>query len=612
MTSAMDLKTLRAFKQAEYEEAADGYRAVGEMAMTAKDTIDTKISVGVRRDLEGKAAEAALGELKALSKNFHYAQTECGLVSTALNGFAFDIGAAKRKLDAAIADAQAAGCTVNPNGSVSFPPGAKPGAEKVADGGTVTGSGGGGSPTSDAVERQAVNIHPNPHYGKALGFADRVAEALKEATDADAKWAPRLRRLKADDDLVVSHSDWVDTAKDTADVRDGAKTYLDHIKAPPKNGDAAANAAWWKGLSEDEQAAYLSLNAAQVGALDGLPSTVRDEANRTVLAEKKAEYQLRLDAIPPQPQKYVPSGKEYPKVVLNPAWSEWNDKYAKDREHLDKALKGMNAIEARFDATGKDDLPPAYLLGFDTAGGGRAIVANGNPDTADHTAVFVPGTYTDITKTESYIGHMANLWQASQVGAGGESVSTITWIGYDAPQSIVPEAMYDKFADEAAPDLNRFMAGLETVQGGPEASHTTVIGHSYGSTVVGAASEEGDLAGDDIIAVGSPGMRVGYADELDAPKGHVWSETAGFTKDQVPAGGKIAGHGGDSDLTPWVSWLPFGAIWSTNVPSDEDFGANRMANDAKEHGDYWRPGSQSLRNQGFVVTGDYEDVKLED
>ncbi|WP_189795749.1 alpha/beta hydrolase [Streptomyces thermodiastaticus] len=46
-------------------------------------------------------------------------------------------------------------------------------------------------------------------------------------------------------------------------------------------------------------------------------------------------------------------------------------------------------------------------------------------------------------------------------------------------------------------------AAGSTAQGGPEASHTTVIGHSYGSTTVGAASKApGHLAADDIVVSG--------------------------------------------------------------------------------------------------------------
>ncbi|GGR40001.1 alpha/beta hydrolase [Streptomyces roseolus] len=600
----MDLATLKAFKPAEYEQAADGYRAAGDMASAAKDALDNRISAGMRKDrLEGEAANAALAELKELSKNFHYAQTECGLASTALNGFAFDMAAAKRRLDTALEDAAAGGCTVNPDGSVSYPAGRKPGEEKDAPAGTVGGSAGGGA-TSDAIERQAANVHPNPHYGKAMGYANRIADALKEAADADAKWAPRLRSLKADDDLKVSDRDWTDAHADTGGVREAGKGYLDSLPDAPKSGDPKENAAWWKGLTPEEQAAHMSLNAAQVGALDGLPSATRDEANRIVLAEKRAELQLRLDAIPPEPKKLIIGPRA---AVRNPEWTAWNEKYGKDLTFLKDNLKGIDAIQARFDATGKDGLPEAYLLGYDTKGGGRAVVANGNPDVADHTAVFVPGTYTNITETEKYIHHMSEMWKETSAKVPGQNVSTITWIGYDAPQSIVPEAMKEHYAHTAAPDLNRFMSGLEHVQGGDDKSHTTLIGHSYGSTVLGAASNGGDLRTDDIIAVGSPGMLVEYAKELDVEEGHVWSQAGGFTDDQVPLGGKFAGLGRNSDW--WQDLLPFGSIWGQNVPSDESFGAHRMAHDSGSHTDYWRDGSLSIQNQASVVAGQYDKVQ---
>jgi uncharacterized protein YukE len=165
----MDYPTLKTFRPSEYEEAADGYRSMGNVAQAAKEHVENTVATGMRKTLQGDAAEASQRQLRSLAKNFHYIQTECGVVSTALNGFAYDMAAAKRKLDAAIGDAQADGCTVNKDGSVTFPAGQRPGDEKVADGGTVTGSAG-GSETSDALERQAANIHPNPNYGDSGSF----------------------------------------------------------------------------------------------------------------------------------------------------------------------------------------------------------------------------------------------------------------------------------------------------------------------------------------------------------------------------------------------------------------------------------------------------------
>ncbi|WP_313750665.1 alpha/beta hydrolase [Streptomyces parvus] len=597
----MDLATLKAFKPSEYEEAADGFRATGDMASEAKDAIDNRIGVGLRNEVKGDAAEAAAEQLKKLSKNFHYVQTECGLVSTALNGFAFDIAVAKRKLEAAMEDARADGCTVNANGSVSYPAGRKPGDEKTADGGTVTGSAGGG-PTSDALERQATNIHPNPHYGKALAYANRIADALEEATDADTKWAPKLRALKADDDLEVSHRDWADVKSDTGGVREAGKSYLDSLPEPPKDGTPKDNASWWKGLSPEEQAAHLALNSAAVGALDGLPAGTRDEANRMVLAQSRAHVELELAKIPAEPTRYSPNPNgTYPAVIQNASWTKWNEKYGEQFAQLTKTQNGMKSIQERFDATGENGLPPAYLLGFDTEKNGRAIVANGNPDTAAHTAVYVPGTTSNLGGIGGDIGRMTELWRESDAMAGGKEVSTITWLGYDAPQSVVKDAPFRHYADDGAPAFNQFVDGLNVANGTDSGGHHTVIGHSYGTTLIGSAARQGELNADDVVFAGSPGVQVGEASQMDVPKGHVWNEEA--EDDPVPDLGRF-GHGGSQ-------WRFGGGV--AIIPSDELFGANQMSTGGSEgHSEYWVRDTDSLRNQAAVVTGQYGKVKIEE
>lgn len=194
----------------------------------------------------------------------------------------------------------------------------------------------------------------------------------------------------------------------------------------------------------------------------------------------------------------------------------------------------------------------------------------------------------------------------------GESVSTIAWIGYDAPQSIVPEAMNRRYSHDAAPHLARFMEGLATAQGGRDSSNTTLIGHSYGSSVIGVATSRGEpIAADSIIAVGSPGMQVPHARDLGISEENVWSMTAPLTSDPVPVGMVVHGEPRGFFRTsrfglPYID--PSGWLGST-APSKEDFGANRLRTDATDHGDYWRyddddKPSLSLLNQALVVIGD--------
>ncbi|MFC7866134.1 alpha/beta hydrolase [Streptomyces murinus] len=596
----MDLAALKALKPSEYQDAADGYRATSEMAGKAGEALDSRISAGIRNQLSGETAKAALRELKELSKDFHYAAAECALAGAALDGFAFDMAAAKRKLEAALEDAAAAGCTVGADGSVSFPAGGKEVDGKVPEGGTVRVSTSPTDPTSAALERQAVHMHPNPNFGKAVGFADRIGDALKEATDADTKWAPKLRALKADDDLVVSDKDWIDVTSDTAGVRDAGKDYFDSLPQPPKNESPKDNAAWWKGLTDEQRSDYLAVRPDAVGALDGLPATARDQANRTVLDEAHAKARLDYDAWlkkHPEPERYQPYIDPYtgsmPKglSVESQEWKDWEEA----RKNARKSLDGMDAIQTRFDATGVNGLPEAYLLGFSTDGDGRAIIANGNPDTADHQAVYVPGTGSELGNIGGGIDRMTKVWHAASDEADGKSVSTITWLGYDAPDSVWKDAPFEHYAYDGAPAFDKFLDGLDTSHTGDTDPHRTVIAHSYGTTLVGAAAQKGHVSADDLVFAGSPGVKVSQADELDVPQGHVWNEEA--DGDVVPDIGRW-GHGGDGFI----------------IPSDPHFGANQMTTDTEGHSGYWdetsHGPSQSLKNQALVVVGKGDDVAL--
>ncbi|MFE1200890.1 alpha/beta hydrolase [Streptomyces sp. NPDC058762] len=601
----MDLATLKKLNPSEFGQAADGYRATGDMASAAKDEIDKVIIAGMNKALQGKALEAAIGELKKLSANFHYAQTECGLVSAALNGFAHDVEAARKKLLAALDDAEARKFTVNADGSVTYPEGPSTnGAEPPPKGGSVSGA---TDPTAQAVGRQSANFDPNPHHAEALAIADRIAAALKEATEADSKWEPKIRALEADDDLTVSSHDWADAKSDMDGVSKAAEDYLDSIKHPPKDGDPKANALWWTELTPEERADYLALHPKTVGAMNGLPAETRDEANRIVFDETRGEYQMELDSLPAEPaNKYTLINTiNGPVRVYSDEWIAWNGKYGDRTAELEKVLRGTQAIQERFDRTGEKGLPEAYLLGFDPKGegDGRVILANGNPDMAEHTAVFVPGTGTDIAGTGGNIERSEAMWRESQHLVPGESVSSIYWFDYDAPNDI-PQAMGGSRAESAGPRLGGFLEGTQVAQGGPNSSHTTVIGHSYGSTVIGETARRDDIPVDDIIALGSPGMQVGHAKDLGVGADHVWAEGADGSVDDavVRHGGRIVGLGD----------------WWAN-PTDEDFGANVMQNDTGSllsgHSSYWDysegQASTSLQNQASVIAGRYGDVKLE-
>ncbi|WP_055693486.1 alpha/beta hydrolase [Streptomyces prasinopilosus] len=587
----MDLATLKAIKPAEYSEAADGYRGTSDMAGAAKDRIENQIAVAVRNRLKGEAATAAVRQLGKLGQNFHYIQAQCGLIGTALEAFSYEMEAAKRKLDTALENARAAHLTVNADGSVTYPPGGEKGEDgKVPAGGTVSGLTDG---TASALGRQAAGFDPNPHHRLARDCADLIATALGEATEADEKWAPKLRALKADDDLTVSDADWADTSSDAKGVTGAGGQYLASLPQPPEDGSPKENAEWWKELSAEEQAAWASMRPGTVGGLDGLPSTVRDEANRMVFDTTRGRMRTELNSIPAPPSHawtWISAGG-HPSRVHTDEWMQWHNKYGDRYDRLNRSLKGMQAIQDRFDATGTRGLPEAYLLGFNTEKDGRAILANGNPDTAHHTAVYVPGTESDLGGIGGNINRMVNVWRAANGKVSGESVSTITWLGYDAPDHVARDAPFEHYAYDGAPEFRNFMDGLEASHSGNSSGHTAVIAHSYGTTLVGAAAQTGHLNADEVIFAGSPGVKVSSADEMDVPEGHVWNQEA--DGDIVPDIGRW-GHGGDGFI----------------IPSDPEFGANQVTTDTEGHSDYWKPDTESLLNQALIVVGKGDEAVL--
>ncbi|MEZ2122647.1 alpha/beta hydrolase [Corynebacterium sp. CCM 9203] len=93
----------------------------------------------------------------------------------------------------------------------------------------------------------------------------------------------------------------------------------------------------------------------------------------------------------------------------------------------------------------------------------------------------------------------------------GETV--VVWNGYRAPGHLV-DGTQEVSAELGAVALRDFQRSL-TLRYGPSVART-VLGHSYGSVVVGlaAAKDHGGIDADGIVLLGSPGAGVSHVDEL--------------------------------------------------------------------------------------------------
>jgi pimeloyl-ACP methyl ester carboxylesterase len=142
-------------------------------------------------------------------------------------------------------------------------------------------------------------------------------------------------------------------------------------------------------------------------------------------------------------------------------------------------------------------------------------------------------------------------------------------------------------------------------------AHITVVGHSYGSTLTGIAAKQG-LAADDVMFVGSPGVKTTTAAELGLPEGaQVWAARsqadpiAQVSPLDRQARSAVAGFNAGVDAAVGVD-LPDVRLPESHGPdpSLSEFGANRFGVDpAGGHSDYFKPNSESISNIAKIVAG---------
>ncbi|MEX1162560.1 MAG: alpha/beta hydrolase [Nitriliruptor sp.] len=136
-------------------------------------------------------------------------------------------------------------------------------------------------------------------------------------------------------------------------------------------------------------------------------------------------------------------------------------------------------------------------------------------------------------------------------------------------------------------------------------STRTLIGHSYGSTVVATAARNHTLDLDALVGVASPGMRVSSADDLQLPvDGRVYAVTD-------TSGGKLNPFDGDPihTISDGILTMRLGGD-----PTRSGFGAESFAvGDAGGHSlsGYIdpAPGSVAGTNFGYLVTGQFDRLE---
>lgn len=488
----------------------------------------------LRSGWEGDAADVAVEHSEAIESFFDLRSFAADLVAGVYDSAYDQLWRLRWRLTVAVDQATSEGLPVGADGVVAAPPASY---VELHD------------PDGQLLVRERAR--------RARELTDEIAGIVCEADAVDQRAADALALL-APEKGQVGTAGWTEL---TGDADELAALY--GLSADDIPDDPAAAAAWWGRLSEARRALYLAAFPAEIGALDGLPVVDRDRANQLAV--------LGVLAIP------IPHGGGHAGRIAA----------QRARKARDRAQALLDRLEA---AEHRPDHQRLYLLGFDLADDGQAVIAVGNPDTADHTAVYVPGMSTTIDNIGGDIDRVRNLQQeADRLTAGRTGdVAVVMWLGYDTPGADL-SVVRGHHAEAGASRLDAFTDGLRAShQDGP--GRLTVVGHSYGSTVVGTAASDGDgLAADDIVVAGSPGMRVDSVADLRIEPRHVW-----------------AGAAEGDDVSGWLGHFAHGP-----EPHKEGFGANRYEVDTSGHSDYWRRGTDSLENQAAIIVGHYDAVTLE-
>jgi pimeloyl-ACP methyl ester carboxylesterase len=413
---------------------------------------------------------------------------------------------------------------------------------------------------------RAATVRVSGLAGLVRRAADAVRAGLQGVAEAAslATAAPQTLDEAADAAAVAASVD--------ARIAAGLAT-VDTAPAPtiPSAGATLAEVVqWWIALPPHLRQQLMDRQAAALGRLAGLPTEVRDEANRRQLTALLPRLRAERDRL----------AGTLPTIPLQLARAAVVTSMLTIAESVERTLATFAARR-----------PPARLLTLDLAGAGRVAIGLGEVDQAQNVAVVVPGMGEDAGHgVPGTVGRAADLL-AEADRQSARSTAVVAWIGYAAPGW--RQVPFPTRARAGGRMLTADLATLAAARIG-EPAHVTLVGHSYGSTVVGAAMQAGPRRADDLVLLGSPGVLANRVGQLGLGGHHAYV--------------------GEAALDPVADLGVFGAD-----PGDRSFGATRIRVDAAPgqrppdrllaaHSHYFDPGSESLRNIARVVVGRGSDV----
>jgi hypothetical protein len=183
----------------------------------------------------------------------------------------------------------------------------------------------------------------------------------------------------------------------------------------------------------------------------------------------------------------------------------------------------------------------------------RAATSIGDPFTADHVSVTVPGVSSTTRQSlatmtqEAYGLRQEAQFIASKTGES-QNISTIAWMGYQPPPVLDSwDTFNDGLARAGAPKLESFLSDLNAASHNP--GHTTALfGHSYGSLLSGIALKDGASSTvNNVVLYGTPGFDASSPAQLGMSDKNffIMSAPGDLVTNQVGALAPLHGWGSD-------------------------------------------------------------------
>ncbi|MCM2578062.1 alpha/beta hydrolase [Streptomyces meridianus] len=330
---------------------------------------------------------------------------------------------------------------------------------------------------------------------------------------------------------------------------------IDGRKLPKPEAGQKKIKQFFASLTGTQRTSLADRHPLVVGNLAGAPTELRYRANHTAMQQARAVDERRA-----ADERITELGREQARTRV---------------ERLDSLLRDGRQI-----------------LAFDPTGGGRVAEVLGDLDRAQRVSTVVPGVDTDLAHFErpdrphtAPAGMARSLYQQERAEKPGVRTAVVAWADYTAPEGVGMDAATGRMAEDGAVRLNAFVRSL------PGSSQVALFCHSYGSVVCGVAADDLPARASDIAVAGSPGMRAQSARELGS-NARIWA-----TRDP-----------GD-----WIRDVPnleIGGLGHGADPVSAGFGARVMsANGAHGHGDYFAPGTSSLKNFARIGVGSQDSVR---